>query len=274
MPSADLLRVDFMPADISGAANPLIMLAQTRLSAHTTCGVPIDGDPDTVLERCCRPSFVRRLGKARRRLERRGTVHFVEARTEAEVDAIFSVLLEQRLARFRKLGRFDLLRQPAIAAFYRDAAMQGLRGGPVRLLGLRVGDEWVGTYYGVAHGGAYQGLLITIAGDAWRNYSLGLQVHAHVVKWACGQGLDYFDMSVGELSYKSEIGGHRWPLFAIDEALTLRGRLILLGLRAGAAAKAWLLAKPWVFERLRNGRRWLRRLPAHLKALLPHATRQ
>lgn len=125
LPTADLLRIDAMPGDLSGTANPLVMLPQTRLSAQTTCGFSIAGDPERVLERCCSASFVRSLDKSGRRLARKGAVHFIEARTKAEVEEIFAVLLEQRRQRFRKLGRFDLLSRRSIAAFYHDAAMQG-----------------------------------------------------------------------------------------------------------------------------------------------------
>lgn len=98
-----------------------------------------------------------------------------------------------------------------------------------------------------------------------------MHVHAEAIKWARRQGLDYFDMSVGGGAFKDENGGRRLPLFAIEEALTARGRLILLGLRTGAAAKAWLEQKPWVFERLRSARRKLRRVSTQLGDLLADA---
>jgi CelD/BcsL family acetyltransferase involved in cellulose biosynthesis len=275
LPRADILYVDGMPHDVGGTANPLVNLPRVRLSALTTCGFSIDGNPRDVLERCCSASFVRRYRRSVPRLERRGEVRLVGMQTDAEVDAVFSVLLEQRTARFRKLGRFDLLSRPAVAAFYRDAALQGLKGGPVRLHGLRVGDEWVGAAYGLVYGNSYQGLIMTIADEApWRHASLGIQVHARLVEWARGRGLTYFDMSVGTSAYKDESGGQRRPLFAIDEALTLRGHLILLGLRSGTAFKAWLENKPWIFERLRATRQHLRRLSAKLGDARPYEARR
>lgn len=267
LPTADLLRIDGLPREVFGVANPLVMLPRACLSAHTTCGFPIGGDAESVLERCCSLSFVRRYWRSRPRLERRGAVQFVEARTEAEVETIFSVMLEQRLTRFRRLGRYDLLSRPAVVAFYREAALQGLKGGPVRLHGLRVGEEWVGASYSVVDGGAYQGLIITIADEPpWRHSSLGIHVHAQAIKWAAAMGLTYFDMSVGASAYKDESGGRREPLFAIDEALTLRGRVILLGLRAYAAAEARMEKSPWIATRLRRARRQFRRIRACLGA--------
>lgn len=257
---ADMIRFDRLPALIGGATNPLTLLKRRRPSALTTCGLAIDGDPKTVLERCCSRSFVRRLGKTGRRLERRGTLRFIEARTPAEIEMIFAALLEQRFARFRKLGRFDLLSRPDVSTFYRNAALEGLKGGSVRLLGLQCGDEWVGTYYGVQHGGAYQGLIVTMADERWKTCSPGLHVHAHVIKWARAQGLDYFDMSIGPLGYKDVIGGRRTQLYAIDEALSSRGRAYLLVLNAVGFVKSCAQRFPQTYDFLRRLRdEWLAR---------------
>jgi CelD/BcsL family acetyltransferase involved in cellulose biosynthesis len=268
LPPADMLRVRGIPRHVFGVANPLANLAQARRSSLVSTGIALDGDPETLLQRKCNPAFVRDFGKASRRLERRGELRFVEAQTPAEVDEIFAALLAQRLARFRKLGRFDLLTQPAAVAFHRDAAMQGLKGGPVRLFGLRVGDEWVATCYVLVHHGALQGLLLAMAEDSWRRCTPGLQIVARTMIWASQQGLDYYDMSVGSLHYKKDIGGREMPLFEIDEALTLRGRILLAGLRQADAGKAWLQAHPRTFEQLRAGRRTLRRTKQRLEALL------
>lgn len=269
LPPADLLRVKGIPQHVFGVANPLASLAQARRSSLVSAGIALDGDPDTLLQRKCNPSFLRDLGKASRRLQRCGEVRFVEAQTRAEIEEIFAALLTQRLARFRKLGRFDLLTNPAAVAFHRDAAIQGLKGGPARLFGLRVGDEWVATCYVLVHHGALQGLLLAMADDTWRRCTPGLQIVARTMIWASQQGLDYYDMSVGSLHYKKEIGGRETPLFAIDEALTLRGRLLLAGLRQMEVGKAWLQTHPRTFEQLRAGRRTLRRTRRQLEALLP-----
>jgi CelD/BcsL family acetyltransferase involved in cellulose biosynthesis len=259
LPPADIIQIDGLPRFVQDVANPLTMLTHIGHSDHTTCGLEIDGDPATVLARCCSPSFVRRLGKTGRRLEKRGAVCFIEATTPAQVDEIWAVLREQRAARFAKLGRFDLLGQPNLSDFYRSAALQGLTGGPVRLLGLRVGDQWAGTYYGLLHGRAFQGLVVTMAGDSWRTCSPGLHVHAHVIRWARAQGLSYFDMSVGPRAYKDDIGGVRMPLLSIEEALSLRGHAVLAGFRGFRALRAALRAHPRLFDQLRKIRHKFRR---------------
>lgn len=258
LPRADLVDITGIRADIAGRFNPLARLAPIVVSPHSTSGMPILGEPETLLERACKPSFVKELRSKQKRLAKKGEIRFVAPETVEEADALFDILLEQRLARFRKLGRFDLLTQPAAVAFYRDATRDGLMGGPMRIFGLKAGDDWIASCTGLIHGGAFHGSLLAIGDDAFRNLSPGLQLIAQTMVWSREQGLDYFDFTVGALSYKSEIGAKSQPLFAIKQALTLKGWLVVRTLQAAASAKAWLEARPELFDRLRAGRQWLR----------------
>ncbi|KAB1072576.1 GNAT family N-acetyltransferase [Methylobacterium planeticum] len=260
LPAADLVRIDAIPATVSGQPNPLALLRRTTASAHITSGMAIHGPAETLLQRVCKASVVREIGMKGRRLERRGRVSFVVAETAAEVGALFDVLLEQRLDRFRKLGRFDLLTQPSAVAFYRQTALDGLTGGAARMIGLRVDDVWVATCYGLVHGGAFHLTLLSIADESWRNCSPGFLLVCRAMTWAREQGLGYFDFTIGEHGYKAKIGGQSQPLMSVYQDLTLKGRLVrqmIEGLRDG---KAWLVARhPALFERLRNLRQAQRR---------------
>lgn len=265
LPPADFIWIDAVPEAIRDTPNPLLLLPDIRPSQHVSFGLALDGDPETVVQRCCRPGFVRDLGKTGRRLEKLGKVEFVEARNPAEVEEIYRVLHEQRSTRFRKLGRFDLMERPQVTTFYHAAALQGLEGGPVRLFGLKAGEQWVGTYYGVKHNGRFQGLILTISDDpAVTRCAPGLHVQVHLIKWIRSHGLDYFDMSVGDLPYKTEIGGQPLPLFHLVEPLTLRGRVLLDGRKLMIGAKAWLKRNPQMFQRLRTVRQGLRKITHRL----------
>ena len=262
------MRIDSIPADVWGRPNPLALLSRTVASAHNTSGMAIHGPAETLIQRVCKASLQRELATKGRRLERRGAVSLVVAGTPEEVEAMFGVLLQQRLARFRKLGRFDLLTQASAVAFYRQTALDGLSGGAGRLLGLRCGDEWVATCYGLVHGGAFHLMLMSIADESWANCSPGLLLVCRAMTWSREQDLDYFDFTVGDHGYKSKIGGRSEPLFAVYQDLTLKGRFVrgvLEGLRDG---KAWLTRRhPALFERLRGLRQALRRGPSGWRSL-------
>lgn len=263
LPRADLVRIAQIPATVGGRPNPIAALSACRPTRLQASGVAIDGDPETLLQRLCRSSTLRDLGKQRRRLERAGTVRFVSADTPAEVEEVFAALVEQRRSRFAAMGRFDLLARPEIRSFYRAAALDGLSGGPVRLFGLSVDGEWIAAAYGLVHQATFHGLLLTTSmEDAWRNASPGLQIVADCLRRARADGVTYFDFTVGDLPYKKDFGVETRELGELVQPLTPKGACIAAATRARAALEAELHRRPAWAERLRRGRRVLRKLRA------------
>jgi CelD/BcsL family acetyltransferase involved in cellulose biosynthesis len=270
LPRADLIAVGGIPEHVAGVANPLALLPLAQPSAQLSWSMALHGDPETLVRRVCSASFARNIAKTGRRLAAQGEVRCVVAQTREETSELLAVLLEQRQARFGQMGRFDLLGQAGIAAFYREAALLGMPAGPagaapaprgpVRLLGLSVGGVWVATFYGLAHHGAFHGIMVGMNGAArWHGMSPGLFMVVEAMKWAHRQGMSYFDMTVGDLDYKHRMGARGGKLFEMAEPLTLRGTLMLRARLGAAACAAWLRARPNLFARVRTVRRALRR---------------
>ncbi|MHC2087181.1 GNAT family N-acetyltransferase [Methylobacterium sp. CM6244] len=259
LPRTDLIQISRIPDDVNGRPNPFASLPGNRRMDMQASGVAIDGDAETLLSRLCRPSTLKDMAKLRRRLERAGAVTFVEARSAGEVDRIFDALVEQRRSRFAEIGRFNLLSRPDVEAFYRDGAHRGLTGGPVRLFGLAVDGEWIACAYGLVHGGTFHGILLTMAGEAWRNTSPGLHIVAETLRWARAEGLGYFDFTVGVMPYKSDFGVQTRDLSELFEVVTLRGHLVKRLIAGTEASKIWLRGHPEWFARAQKARRWLRR---------------
>ncbi|NEU10825.1 GNAT family N-acetyltransferase [Methylobacterium sp. BTF04] len=259
LPRADLIRISRIPAEVQGRANPVASLERCRRMEMQASGVAIDGDAATLLDRLCRPSARKDMAKMRRRLDRQGEVTFVKASTAAEVDMIFDALVEQRRSRFSEMGRFDLLSRPDVEAFYRAGAHEGLSGGPARLFGLSVGGTWIAAAYGLVHAGTFHGILLTMAGGAWRNTSPGLHVVADSMTWARAAGLDYFDFTVGVMPYKEDFGVQTRDLDELVEVVTLRGLVVTQALRRSEQTKEWLRTHPEWYAKVQKARRWLRR---------------
>ena len=219
----------------------------------------LSGDAETILERCCKPSFVRDYRKYARKLARKDTVSFAEARTSEEVNAIFDTLLRQRLARFEKLGRFDLLARPEVAAFYRDVALNGLADGSTRLFALKCGAATVATFYALTHRDTFHGLMISIDDEAWRSYSPGALTYSQTIEWARRQGLAYYDLAVGVPEYKTAMGLEGVQVLEFTEVLTTRGMIAARSREAADKLEAFVRRHPALFERLRRLRRALRR---------------
>ncbi|RYC32178.1 GNAT family N-acetyltransferase [Lichenibacterium minor] len=263
LPHADLIHIRQVPARVGAHPNPIAALPGRRPMALSASGVAIDGDAETLLQRLCRSSTLRDLGKQRRRLERAGPVRFARAGTADEVEDIFAALVEQRRARFAALGRFDLLARPEIESFYRAAALDGLSSGPVKLFGLSVDGAWIAAAYGLVHGATFHGILLTTSmEDAWRNASPGLQIVADCLRWARAEGVTYFDFTVGDLPYKKDFGVETRALDEVVQPLTPVGRSVVAAMRVRAALETELRRHPAWAENLRRARRAVRKLGA------------
>ena len=241
LPRADRIHITGIPRQVYGVANPLALLAVAQGSSLITSGLVLDGDPATLIKRHGRPSFVKTYYKDWRRLERHGTVDMIEANTPALIELVFGALVEMRLKRFRQLGRFDLLAQPAVVDFYRNAALQGLSDGSVRIFGLRVGEDWVSVQYMLVRQGTLHALLIGMDLEVVPNASPGLGLMGELMAWGLRQGFDYFDLSVGSQPYKEQFGAVSSVLAKIDETLTPLGK--------GVAAVASLRDRAELFVR-------------------------
>ncbi len=266
LPPADLVRITRIPSEVFGRLNPLALLPGAKPIALHSSGFALEGDPATLLKRVCQGSTYSEVARRSRRLQKAGAVRFVVAETVAEVDAIFDALVRQRRARFREMGRFDLLGRPEVAAFYRDAAKRNLANGFVRVFGLSVDGEWIATAYGLVHGGAFHGILIAMAGEQWRSHAPGILVATEIMVWARSEGLDYFDFTIGDLPYKHGFRPVQRTLYEIVTPRTLRGRVVMIAARSRSGTKAWLQRYPAAFERLRALRRRWRRLSKVLQA--------
>ena len=260
LPPADRVNILGIPRRINGVDNPLALLPATRDSIQTTFGLAIDGDPETILKRLCRPSFVKEFGKDWRRLERLGGVELVEAATPAEVEQIFGELIRMRLSRFRELGRFDLLTQEAVVDFYRNAALEGLSDGSVRLFGLRVGEALIAVQYLVVHQGTVHALLIAMDQSVVPNVSPGLLIMGRLIGWARERRFDYFDLSVGNQSYKEHMGAKASVLAELRQGLTVRGRAAITAIELRNRAEAFVRSKPGLLKAVQGLMRGLRRL--------------
>ncbi|WP_246676926.1 GNAT family N-acetyltransferase [Mesorhizobium sp. B2-4-15] len=260
LPPADRIHIAGIPQRIHGVANPLALLSASRDSIQIASGLAMDGEPETLIKRICKSSFAKNFHKHCRRFEQMGKLDLVEARTPDMVEKQFATLLELRLNRFRELGRFDLLTQAPVVAFYRDAALQGLSDGSVRLFGLRVGEAYLAVIYVLVMKGTLHALLLGIDQDAVANTPPGLTTIGKLMMWARARGLDYFDLSVGSQGYKQHIGASSAVLAELCEAMTLRGGGATAYIKLRGKTELFVRSRPGLFKAVQGVMRRLRRL--------------
>ncbi|WP_411962615.1 GNAT family N-acetyltransferase [Mesorhizobium sp. CO1-1-11] len=260
LPPADRIHIAGIPREIHGVANPLALLSAARDSIQIASGLVMDGEPETLVKRICKSSFTKNFNKHCRRFEQLGGLALVEAETPEMIEEQFGRLLDLRLNRFRELGRFDLLTQAPIVEFYRNAALQGLSDGSVRLFGLRVGQAYLAVMYVLVMKGTLHALLLGIDQDAVANVAPGLTMIGKLMVWARAQGLGYFDLSVGGQGYKQHIGASNSVLAELCEAMTLKGRGSTTYIRLRCKAELFVRSEPRLYKAVQGVMRRLRRL--------------
>ncbi len=267
LPPHDLLSVVQIPSFVAGVRNPLALLPGARGMVLTASGLPIEGDPKTFVGRACTKSGFKELNKFRRRLERRGQIRFFRASREADVTSAYDCLLAQRKRRFKALGRSDLFDREGIPEFYRNAALHGLSNGPAGLWCLSVDNEVIATSYCLVHDGTIYGLVLTTAGESWKNCSPGIVLVGELMQWAADHSFTYMDMTIGSLPYKVNFGAKTKELWLISEYRTVFGWVFLRSIQAIARSKTWLERHPKAFLAVRAVRRTLRRRAAGSQAV-------
>ena len=260
LPQVDRIHITGIPKTIGDVVNPLTLLPLARDSIHSCYGIALEGDTETVVKNVCRPSFVKALNKDLRRLERHGGLTLIEADTPALVEKLFGALVEMRLSRFRELGRFDLLANDKVAGFYREAALRGLADGSVRVFGLRAGDDMVAVQYATIHKSTFHALMISIDQSVVPNVSPGLCIMGQLMSWARGEGLDYFDLSVGSQSYKEHMGAAKSVLSELCYGTTLKGMAASNAIKYRNEVECYVRENPGLLKFAQGTMRGLRRL--------------
>ncbi len=192
------------------------------------------------------PAFVRHVERKYKRLRPKGDRRLRLVSDVAEVDALMSRMQEFRAARFAERGGIDLVQDADCFRFYCRVARESIAAGPGRLAVLEVANEPVAVAFDVIDRDRELFLLVGYDVGKLRNYSLGLLIVDELARDAIGRGLNHFDLTVGDESYKADFGARPRPMFEIRVQPTPLGRAAVLGrtvhLRARRVAKKVVVA--------------------------------
>ena len=220
--SASALRLEKMPAQIDGIDNPLMEFSgvQPILSASWGFGLPPKlADYDKSLS----STFRKEIHRKRRRVAGRGEMSFVQAGSIDEKLSLFDTLVRQRQARCDEMGRFHLLSDHRFRAFYEAIIKRESTQDFVELHALKVNDEVVAATLSLRHRQSRFMLMTTFEGGDWKSCSLGNVVLYESIADSIARGDAYFDLTIGNESYKKDFGAVAKPLHSVTRALTIMG---------------------------------------------------
>jgi CelD/BcsL family acetyltransferase involved in cellulose biosynthesis len=245
LPPVDMIDLRKMPTAIEGVPNPMAFLPDAA---------PADVALSTALPasfaefaKTRSTSFFAQNRRKRRQLAALGEVAFEIPTDDAARREILHAAFRQKTRRVAETGARDRLSRAGYKEFYERVATQRFATGGLHVACLRVGDTVVATHVGLVHGRRYYILMPGYEDGSWTKYSAGRLLIESLIDWAIAQRLAVFDFTIGDEDYKRSWAETEMPLYALREARSAKGAMLLAGqfcwqrLRQNARLRALLL---------------------------------
>ena len=260
----DVVRFRRMPAHIEQLPNPFIGLAgmQPTEQAHAAML------PETYAEfqKSRSAKMFADTRRQLRRLQETGAVRLVRDATGAERTEVINGMARQKARRWIETGGHDLFLQPGYLDFYQHLAEHGLQGGAVQVSALYVDQHLVATHWGIRYDQRCYWLMPGYEDGEWRRYSVGRILMDAILQQCIEEQMRVFDLTVGDEAYKLQWADHTLALYAGEQGLSWRGKILL----ALEHAYANLRARARDNQQLRNLVRRLRGARSAASNQSPH----
>ncbi|MBV9991134.1 MAG: GNAT family N-acetyltransferase [Alphaproteobacteria bacterium] len=235
-PRFDVALLEKCPEFVGSIRNPLYDLTAEPwpMSGHRLLL-----GPDTPAEALEKTRDLKDSIRKRKRIAEIGTLTFNVARERDEIDAVFATFVRQKSQRYLEtLGHpgFDV---PGQQSYYHELTRR-LSGRGVQLAYLSVDAEIVATAWSLISARHFYYLMCAYEAGRWAKYSPGRLLMEELIAWAQSQGIEVFDLGIGDEAYKLK---WRQQDFALGGAVlprTAAGYLYRTGLGLRRSAKAHL----------------------------------
>lgn len=242
-PEADFAHLSKMPQEFDGSANPLLQLPPVAPMGTATYPRFLRSEEDITAFR--KSGIHDDYRKRVRKLTREGhEPNWLVAKTAAEGEALFTALVSLRKDRFAKMGRVDGLQDQAVHDFYMELAKQGCVDGSICLIALKFKDEIVAVQYGLVAKDRCVVIMVGAETEKWRTASPGLINFVRMVDWTIEQGLQVYDLGVGDLAYKKRFSTEPCALFEGHFPLTVKGHVYVSVRKARRKVRLYLEKHP------------------------------
>lgn len=218
----DLIRLERMPAEISGQKNPLLTRHGITRARHSGNLVVIETTVEDFL-RSRGKKYRKEVERCSRLWEKEGLPRFSRASTQQEIARGFSILEEQQSKRHAALDSKYILDETAYSSFYERMVMDGSDLEFSHLFTLEAQGVVVATLFGILHDGTFTLLRIANGGVRWSHLSPGRLVVVETMKYFVERGVKRFDMGMGEYAFKRGFGATEVPLYDLIIARDLKG---------------------------------------------------
>jgi CelD/BcsL family acetyltransferase involved in cellulose biosynthesis len=221
LPAHDMVTFDAQPELIGAQRNPFATLSgcpHPSLSHYTR----LEGDFDSFLAAKRSSKSRWRLRRKYKRLQELGEVEFVIPETPSEIEAIMRSVIEHKSRLYSELGVRDRFAMPGVREFCLKLATEGPRG-LTHVSALTLDGEVVAGHWGLAFRKRFFFLFPSYGEGDVQRLSPGVLLLQHLFQWCFENGIEEFDFTVGDESYKDLWCDVDLELFHHVEATSLMG---------------------------------------------------
>jgi CelD/BcsL family acetyltransferase involved in cellulose biosynthesis len=178
--------------------------------------------------------------RQRKRISEIGELRLGIAQRPSEIDHVFKAFVRQKSRRYHETGAQNGLDVPAKRAYYSTLAQRLSNGHGVQLSYLCVNDDIVATHWGLVAGRRFYYLMPAYEAGVWRRYSPGRLLMEELVAWSNANGIEVFDLGIGDEEYKFKWGAKSIALSGGLFPRTLVGEIYCASMRIRGALKRHL----------------------------------
>ncbi len=247
LPAHDLIELLRQPAVIGRQSNPFMELP-TQLNASGAHMTQLGDDFDAFYEAKRNSKARSHLRNRRKKLEALGDTSFVYPQSEGEIAASLDKLVQLKTISLKAMGAPNFLNRPGYRQFYKALSLKQINRPKVHVSHLQVGGDYVAGVWGLVHRKRFYYLLASYDGPTYGRFKPGVQTLVETMRMAAEQGVETFDFTVGDESYKD-----KWCEIHIDlhdhlSAQNLRGSLVLIKTKLFLALKRKIKQTPLLWK--------------------------
>jgi CelD/BcsL family acetyltransferase involved in cellulose biosynthesis len=209
------------PLAWDGCENPCAALP-SRPSSSALHSTPLEPDLASFHAARISPKLRKRARWRQRKLEEFGEVAVRRADTPETFEPVLAAFIEQKRQRLRErsMGQFDFVEAEA---FYRALACAPDPG--MEFYALLAGERIVAVYAGIRHRGRFSCMINSISLDPEiARASPGDMLITALLERLVNEGVEEFDLGIGDAAYKDDWCERAEPLVDALVAVTMRGR--------------------------------------------------
>ncbi len=210
--TVDMVRLENMPAEIGGIANPLLTRSGIVPSRRSAWIVHIPGTVDDYIDSRGR-QHRDDLARCWMLWKKEPSARFQRAATGEDVAHAYSVLVEQIAEPTAAPRTKAHVKQTASNQFFERLAIDGSDVDLVHLFTLEAGGATIATMFGVEHDGTFTILRLADAGRAVAKFSPSCLLTLEVMRYFVERGVRRFDLGRGDHPFKADFGADEVPLY-------------------------------------------------------------